>query len=669
MTRRVRLFLQATAIAMAGAAVYSLSLRGDWVWDDAPEITGNPMLRDAHGLWRIWFAPASPDYFPLKSTVQWMEWHLWGPSPAGYHLVSLGLHVIAALLVWRLLARLKAGFAWWGGILFAVHPLAVESVAWTAEMKNPLSLVFLLLSLRAWLDGEDATGSDGRPRPRTGLSVACFLAAMLCKTTVVMLPVVLLLFTWWRRRRLVMRDLVRVSPFLAVSLALGSVTLWFQQQRAIGGMDLLQGGPATRFAAAGRAAAFYLGKCALPFNLAPIYPRWDLSSPTWSDFLPWVGFAAAGAWFWIRRDSWGRHALLGFGWFFLNLVPVMGFAPMAYVRISWVADHLAYLPLVGLVGLAAAGLGELRGRMRLQAGALAVLAVAGLGWESARYALIFRNEESLWTYTLARNPESWTAQNDLGRVLLLQSRVSEARSHFERALEINPDDAEAHLNLGLAFERLDQRPRAIGEYRLSLKLKPSIPEAHYCLGNALIAEGRLPEAIGELGRALQLRPDYGAAKENLASARNNYGVGLAGAGRWEEAAVQYGEALRLKPVNPEAQFNLGNSLAQAGRVGEAIGHFEESLRIRPDSLETRMNLASALAQAGRAAEAVDQYERILRAAPQTPEAHNNLGILFAESGRLAEARAHFAEAVRLKPGYEEARKNLARAAALEDNRK
>ena len=180
-------------IALSCAWIYAPAMRGGWIWDDIEEVAANPVIRERGGLATVWLAKTGPDYFPLKSTFQWVEWHLWGDAPLGYHLANVGLHVLSALLLWRVLSKLGVRSAWLGGLVFAVHPVAVESVAWIAELKNALSLPPLLLAVDAYIDFD-----RGRGRRDLFMAGFWFAAAMLCKSSVVMLPLVILVFAWWR---------------------------------------------------------------------------------------------------------------------------------------------------------------------------------------------------------------------------------------------------------------------------------------------------------------------------------------------------------------------------------------------------------------------------------------------------------------------------------------
>ena len=633
-------------LVLAGCWVFSPAFQGDWLWDDQGEIIQNPLLPDPAGLWKIWFAPVGPDYFPLKSSLQWVQWHLWQGHPLGYHLTNTALHLLSALLLWHLLKKLGLRFGWLGGLLFAFHPVAVESVAWISELKNTLSLPLLLLAMCAWLDYD----SSGR-RTAHLRAWLLFLAAMLCKSSVVMFPVLLLLHAWWKRGRIAAKDLLGSAPFFAVSLVLGLVTVWFQSHRAIGPEAIATGGFFTRMAGAGRVLVFYCLHCVWPVGLLPVYPRWPAASASPGIFISWLLLGAGLYGLWRRRATWGRPVLFGCGCFLINLVPVLGFIPMSYQRITSVADHLAYLPLVGLAGLAAAGAGlaqeRLQSLLRRPALAMAALVVVLFALQSHRYAAIFRNAEALWSHTVQRNPKAWLAQNNLGLALAQNGRAPEAMLHYEETLRLNPDFAEAHFNLAEVLVQRQQVAEAISHYEEALRLRPDYAPAHNNLGLALIQTGRLADAITHYEEALRLQPDTAEAFHvhyNLANA-------LLQAGQVEEAIGHYEAALRLQPDYAEAHNNLGNVLVQSGRPAEAMKHFEEGLRLQPDSIRAYYNLGNVLAQLGRLPEAVERYRQALRIKADYPPAHINLGNALMQMGQATEAIGHYEEALRLQPDF------------------
>ncbi|MBV8276489.1 MAG: hypothetical protein JO170_14680, partial [Verrucomicrobia bacterium] len=341
-------------IVAVGLWVYWPAVHGDWLWDDNMLIRDNTRLRSFHGLYEIWFSASETDYWPLSWTLLWLEWHLWDDQTVGYHLASLGLHLISAFLIWRLLSKLGLRWGWVGGLLFVLHPLAVESVAWMSEIKNTLSLPLFLLSLEALIE-TDETNSPWA----YGRSFLLYLAAMLAKTSVIALPFVFLLYCWWKRARIAWSDFRKIIPFLILAVILGLITLGLQHIHTpdtLADLAINSRGPLTRLMGAGMAIFFYLGKFIWPVELLPIYPRWPIDSLSLLEFatIPLLALLFFGCW--TQRHRWGRHALLGLGFFVLTLLPVLGFFKMSYLSISWVADHLAYLSLVGLIGLAVAGM-------------------------------------------------------------------------------------------------------------------------------------------------------------------------------------------------------------------------------------------------------------------------------------------------------------------------
>ena len=516
--------------------IYFPAIHGGWLWDDDRLVTGNFQLRSLGGLRKIWFEPGSQaDYYPLEQTVLWLEWHLWRLDTLGYHLQNMALHACSALLVWRLLEKMGLRLAWLGGFLFAIHPVQVESVAWIAELKNTLSLPLFLLAMGAWIDYDRA----GK-RSDYFLALGLFLTALLCKITVVMFPLVILLHAWWRRGRIGWSDLKVSAPFFLLSLAVGLITilsgLWDRLFNHLGTGYAPAGGGLARLVLAGLEIAFYFSKSILPVKLLPIYPKWtvDVFSPL--SYLPWVILFGVLAWLWTRRQGWGRPALLGLGFFLLNLAPCPGFIPAPNMGYAWVMDHFLYLPIIGLIGLFVAGAEQVEKQLSpalrsAGAGLIAVIA-ALLAWQSHHYAALYLSEEELWTYASRHNPGSDVAHNNLGHAFLMGDRLPEARNQFEAALQINPGYAYAHNGLGNALFLSGRTAEAIDHYRQALRIDPRYPEAHNGLANALLKSGHLPEARAECEKALQFNP-------NDADAHCNLGLILAQEGKISEAVAQF----------------------------------------------------------------------------------------------------------------------------------
>jgi tetratricopeptide (TPR) repeat protein len=486
--------------------------------------------------------------------------------------------------------------------------MAVESVAWISEFKNTVSLPFLLLSCLAFVE-YDAR----RRRGMLLLSVVLFLASLACKTSVVMFPFVLVLFSWWRRGRVAKRDIAVASPFFAASLVLGIATLVFQSHRAIG-TGSAQEPLMARVAQAGWSLLSYIRQAIVPTGLAPIY------EPVHAGILsviPWVVLAIAFGIFWRRRTGWGRHAILGWGWFLINLVPVLGILPMAYMRIAPRADHFAYVSLVGLAGMAAACADWVCARLRARSGAAiaprlclgAVVAglLAFLCLQSHAYSGVFHDEKALWTYAVAQSPDAWLARNNLGKALQAEGQSKEASAQFAEAVRLRPDSPEAYANWGNALDSLGLGDAARREFALAIRTDPGFAGGHYDLGLSLMRAGRLDEAAAEFTEALRLNPAY-------AVAHNNLGLALAHTGHLPEAMEHYRMAIRNDPALQEAHLNLGNALLRLGNLQEAVAEFREALKIDPAYSGAHNNLSIALRQLGRDSEADAESEAARRTA-------------------------------------------------------
>jgi tetratricopeptide (TPR) repeat protein len=626
---------------------YAPALKAGFVWDDDVFLTRNNLIKAADGLRRFWFTRDAPDYWPVTSTTLWLEWRLWGMHALGYHATNLFLHVVEALLLWRILDRLRAPGAFLAAFIFAVHPVNVESVAWITQRKNLMGMLFFLLAILSFLRTEMAAAPRaGNPLPERptggtlwyGLSLLAFALGMLSKGSVAMLPVVLLGLLAWRRR-LSARDLAAILPFFAIAGVFTIVDIWFQKH---GSAEVIRNsGLFERLSGAGAVVWFYLYKILLPLNLMFVYPQWRIQA---GDLRWWIAPLAAigvSALLWRARRGRARPLLFAWGYFCVMLVPVMGFTDVYFMTYSLVADHYAHLAMIGVIAVAAAGwelwraqaspglplngavgprvpaAGPARRRIPAflgfrapQIAAAAVIAcLAFLTW---RQSGIYRDLPTLYEATLEKNPGCWMIHNNLGVWYERGGELEKALAQYQEAIRLNRDYVNAHYNLGGVLMRLPGRlGEAIAQFQEVLRLQPDFAEAHNNLGSAwLNMPGRLDEAIAHFQEALRLRPDFAEAHNNLGNAW------LKMPGRLNDAVSQYKEALLLKPDYAEAHNNLGNALAAQGRITEAIAQYEETLRLMPSYAETRFNIAIALLRIpGRANEAAQQLEALLKVRP------------------------------------------------------
>jgi Flp pilus assembly protein TadD len=621
------LLLRATVIVLAGLWIYSPTYHGEWLWDDDQLIWQNPVVQSAslQGLAKLWFNPEGADFFPLSYTALWAQWPFFGTKSTGYHVTTILLHILGSLLLWALLARMRIPGAWISGLLFAIHPVCVESVAWVSETKNTLSLPLFLLSCICWVaqdEERDEPGGGGWRDRLYLLSIVFFLLAMLAKTSMVAMPVVLLLHAWWKRGTVTLHDVTKAAPFFAISLALGIITINYQWGRAIGAEKILVGGPASRIATAGMAILFYLRQIVWPLNLLPIYPKWDVDPPQPAQFLAWPVIVAAAWWCWQNRATWGRHAIFALGFFLLMVAPVLGFVTIAYMRITWVADHFIYLPMIGPIACIGAVVAWLYGRVDRPS---QPLFVAGGGMILATFSLLaflyanaWANEDALWTYTLRLNDDAWQAHNRLGARMFARGDVQNAYTHFTKATRLRPDLGETHNNLG----------------------------------TALSAMGKTDEAIQEFFKANECTPNIDAMQLNLASALFN-------AKRYADACVLFRKLLERTPNSGPLHNNLGNALSALGQTDEAIQEFSKANECAPNIDAMQMNVASALFNAKRFTEACVPFRALVERSPKNAVFHYNLATALYRAGNRDEAIQHFRQALQIQPDLKEAIEGLA----------
>jgi protein O-mannosyl-transferase len=548
----------AGVLVLMALIAYAHAIGCGFIWDDDYYVEANETLRSFDGLRRIWCEPgAVPQYYPLVHTTFWVEYRLWGLHPAGYHLVNVLLHAAAAVLLWRLLARLGLPGAWLAAAIFAVHPVEVESVAWITERKNVLSAVFALAAILAYLQfshsgtkSDDASPSMATPRWRAYVvAFVLFVAALLSKTVTVSVPAVLLVILWWKRGQIPWRDLALLVPFFIIGIALALVTVRMEKNTvgAVGAAwDLSLVG---RCLVAGRALWFYAGKLLWPVGLNFFYPHWDINAhDPWQYVYPAAALAVLTG-LWLARGRVGRGPLAAVLIFAGVLVPALGFFDVYPFRYSFVADHFQYHASMALIALAAAiatiGWRRMAGSSRWPGSLTAAAVLIVLSVLTWQRTFVYDDQMKLFTDVVARDPKSWIGHNNLG-TLYLQKDV----------------------------------PQGIAHLSIALQLQPTYTETHVAFAAALAEMGECQRAIEMLERALAV-PD--APPSRRALAYNSLAWILATCGderpRDSRRAVEMAEeAVRLAPDAGALQGTLGAALYRAGDLSRATEALEKSIR-------------------------------------------------------------------------------------------
>jgi len=583
------------ALASATFIVYARTLHNEFVnFDDDKYVTENPNVRGGLTVRSIkwaFTATEAANWHPLTWLSHIIDCRFFGLNPKWHHLVNLLFHIANTLLLFWVLK--DATGALWQSVFvaaaFALHPLHVESVAWIAERKDVLSTMFWLLTMASYL-------RYVRQRSIAWYIGTLFLFAMglMAKPMLVTLPFVLLLLDYWPLRRLNRNTIYEKTPFFAFSAVSSAVTFFVQRSAgAVSSLEKLS--LDNRIANALVSYLGYIGKMMYPGHLGVLYPYRHLGSfvqqPMAAIFA--LAFITAVIIYYSRRY---RYLFVGWFWYLGTLVPVIG---LVQVGDQALADRYTYVPLMGLFIIVAWGLPELLAGWRYQKATLCISAATVLfvlsicTYHQLRY---WRNNITLFEHTLAVTGDNSKIQNNLGNVLASTGRLDEAIGHYNEALRIRPNYAEARYNLAKALQ----------------------------------SQGRIDEAVNHLNEALSIKPDYADAHINL-------GIILKSAGKVDEAISHYQQAIKTRPDSAEAYYNLGNALKSAGRLDEAVGNYEKALQLNPNDTEICNNMGSALQSQGKLDEAIGYYRRSVTIDPNYAAAHNNLGNALAKTGRLDEA--------------------------------
>jgi tetratricopeptide (TPR) repeat protein len=633
-------------------------------YDDYAYVVENPHVASgltASNVRWAFTAFEAGNWHPLTWLSHMIDCQVFGLEPAGHHLTNVAIHTLNAVLVFVVLLEMTSQL-WWSyfvALLFALHPLNVESVAWIAERKNVLSTLFWLLAI--WAYARFAARVDWKAY----LLAAVFLAlGLLSKPMVVTLPFVLLLLDYWPLGRLNVGEpgwlrkagklALEKAPLLALS-ALSSI-LTVLAQRAGGAVTTLEEIPLdVRVVNAIVSYLGYLVKMIWPAPLAVFYPHPgdSLSLARVSLTLLLLLTISVLA---FRKARTKPYLLVGWLWYVSTLVPVIG---LVQVGNQAMADRYAYLPLLGPFLMIVWGLGELAAHLTkrktlkrpgywiVAAGACALVAFA----VTTRVQLAYwRNSLALFEHTRDVTENNYVAYTNIGIVFNKQQRWAEAVESFRQAVRIRPEHASAHSELGVALAKTGRTREAIEHFGKAIAIYPTAI-TYFNLGLAHLREGQPDQSVEKFRSALRLNPDYFEAHFNLA-------IALSRLGRPQEARTHFLEAIRIDPGHAGARSGLGTLLAQQGNWTEAIEHLAAAVDRNPGNADARNNLGAVLLQKGDVASAVRELRRAVELNPNHADAHSNLGVALLQQNDLQGATIHFQAALKINPNHENARRYL-----------
>jgi hypothetical protein len=561
------------AVGAATAVAFLPALDGGFLgWDDRANLVDNPHYR---GLgWRhlhwMFTTTLMGHYTPLAWLSHGVDHALWGMNPRGYHLGNVALHAAGAAVLYVVARRLlAAGFAAaparagaavslgaaFAALVFGVHPLRVESVAWVTERQDVLCGLFYLLAVWAYLRGAER---GGRILPGWwALSVGAFLLALLAKAAAMPLPAALLLLDVYPLRRVGAvgwrRLLVEKLPYLGL-VALAAPIALIAQSHADALIGRAQYGIGARLAMTAYSFMFYPWKFLWWADLSPLYERPGRIDPMAARFLvPMAGVLVVTATLMRLRRRWPA-GLAAWVYSALLVLPVSGMVPFGG---HLVADRYSYLSGFGFALLAGAALTwVLRARATLGAPVVgasalaAVLIVVGLSAATWRQSKIWHDSETLWRWAHALDQDCEVCAVNLGAELIAApgpgaARLGEAEALFRHVLALNPARDLAYHGLGTALTLQRRYDEAETAFREFVRRAPSRPEARIDLGQLHLLQRRHDEAIPLLRQALLMQPDYPGLARLLSRALHDRAEQLRGEGRDREAEALLTEAAAL----------------------------------------------------------------------------------------------------------------------------
>jgi tetratricopeptide (TPR) repeat protein len=596
---RMRVFLPILLLFVLTLVPYLPAIHGQFTWDDNQLLVDNPAIHAWNGLHLIWNPFLQPvQYFPLTYTTFWLEHKLWGLDPTGYHIVNVLLQSANAVILYYVLRRLGLRAAFFAALLWAIHPVNVESVAWIAERKNTLSTFFYFLSILEYLkfarispSPEIATASAGTTKHYI-LSLFFFAAALFSKTLICTLPVAILILLWWKNSRITLRSLLPLLPFFALTGVFVLITTLQEHANvALGGdnSDLLFS-PLQRLIISGKNVWFYVATLVFPYPLMAIYPRWTTAADNLVNYLPLLALLLLIGSLFAARRKIGNAPLAAFLYFVLTLLPLLGFINFFTMHYSFVGDHYQYPAAVSLVALAIESLHRRLPRRVFKAIAitLAILFTAATAFYSSLYQTPFQ----MWSWNVAHNPNAYAAQHNLASEYAALGNLPLAEQHARKALELAPDDATIQTGMG----------------------------------RLLMLEGRYAEAVEHFQRAAQLRPALSDAYDFLGDAYMNLH-------RDADALDAYKQAADRAGINPRPYRAYAEALVRMHHNSEALAAFEKAIDLDPGNLITRYNYANHLLDAGRFTDAIAQYQFILQYQPDNAAAWDNLAFAYHQLGQ------------------------------------
>ncbi len=635
--------------------------------DDNVYVTENPYVQKgltARNIKWAFTTTYAEFWHPLTWLSLMLDVQLFGLNPSGFLFTNLLLHVANTLLLFLAFSRMT-GTIWQSGfvaVLFAIHPLHVESVAWIAERKDVLSTFFMMLTLLSY---DRYVKVPGLGRYITALMFFSF--GLMAKPMLVTLPFVLLLLDYWPLRRFQCSDSsishsrifstfqplnLSASPIFCLIrekiplfvVAGGACAMTIIAHQSLVGTPSIDPLFSEKLFNALVSFISYIRKMLWPVNLSVFYP-FPSEIPPWkvAGAVLLLIVATTGAFMTTKRYP---YLIIGWLWYLGMLVPVIG---LVQVGPFGMADRFTYIPLIGLFIIISWGVPELIGESRYGKPGLSIAAIIiliSLMMMTRAQVRHWTNSITLYKHAVKVTGKNWLAQYNLGNALSAEGRFSEAIEHYRMAVPIHYNPAKPHNNMGLALAALGRFDEAVFHYKAAIRIDPGLINAYSNLAASLNDQNRVDEAMLCFEKALRIDPDAVGILINL-------GTALLNQGRVDEAIEQYLRALRASPNSALAHGSLGLALVRRGKLDEAVAHFQTAVRLNPDDAKARSDLNHAMTIKQNISSAAKKMREALRNNWKAPREKDKMEILKKINNELDQALTAYQKALSTQPGFAE----------------
>ncbi len=649
--KQPKIILVFLSIVVLTFLVYLSVLDNGFVnWDDGEYIIDNVLIRELswRGIKTIFTTFQLSNYHPLVLLSYQIEYHFFKLNPFIYHLDNLILHTGNSLLVFYLIYLLSESLtvSFITALLFGIHPLHVESVAWATERKDVLSTFFYLGAGISYLIYK--RGGSGR---YYFIALLAFLLSLLSKAMAVSLPFVLLLLDYHLGNRFNKKTLIEKVPFFMLSIIFGIVNII--AQGAGGALGSSRKYAVLHNIMTGfKGIVFYLIKTICPVNLSAHYPY-----PRFEGVLSLTGVVDIGVVLMlVAVIIYTRHRtkvlVFGASFFLVTILPVLKFIPFGN---AFAADRYMYIPSIGLFYMFGV-LGErVYGGDGLYRGIRKILVVIVVGVVVMFFSVltyrrgdVWQDSEPLWKDTIKKSPESYVAYDKLGEAYYEKGDIEKAIANYKKAISLNPHDDIFQYNLGVAYQEKGLYDLAISQYRKALNIKPDDYKSYYNLGIIYYKKGDVERAIASYKKAVSINPAFLDAQYNLGLLYQREGL-------FDLAITQYEKTLKIKPDDFDTINNLGVVYYKKGLFDKAVRYFRRALKIRHNDSEVYYSLGLAYYEKGLMDSAIDSYKNALKfltnqaGKDELRDLYTDLGNAYFKKGFYKEALGSYKKALSIDP--------------------